>query len=133
MNAVARVFDTQITSTQTNDNDIRFVLLNRFLEAVHRDELYESDAEERPSEFALVTAANALSFISLRELDGIEIEPYSGELSIIWREGRDNRVKAMFGRAKDSFTVYHEQMAHGRVVERHLETSPDSNYLRNRL
>jgi hypothetical protein len=139
MNALSAVFDSKITASSPigSTEDISFALLHRSLnkitDKVFEDDLYESAEEQRPQASALVSAALALSFLSLQDMDTVEIEPYSGELGLVWKSGRTKRVKAMF-RAKDEyFSVYHEQMIGGRVSEHHLQPNADNDYLRNRL
>lgn len=139
MNALSVPFDTHMTASSPMDSteNLCFALLrlsiNKIADGVFNDDLYESAEERRPSGSVVVAAAATLSQLPSLERERAEIEPYSGELSLVWRSGRTKRVKAMFGPEKKSFSVYHEHLVNGRVVEHHLRPQANDVYLRDRL
>ncbi len=138
MSALSTIFDARISASSPigSTENLSFVLmhrsLNKIADEVFNDDMYESTEERRPSTSAILEAALVLSQLP-SEIDRVEIEPYSGELSLIWKSGRAKRVKAMFGPEKKSFSVYHEQLMSGRVVEHHLRPQANDTYLRDRL
>jgi hypothetical protein len=107
--------------------------VNMLMDVLSNADLYESKDELRPSGVAILAAADALTHVEAQDKDSVEIEPYSGELSLIWRTGRERRVKAMFGQEKGSYSVYYERMVNGKVTEHHLEPNADHAYLKERL
>jgi hypothetical protein len=107
--------------------------VNMLMDALSNLDLYESNDELRPSGAAILAAADVLVHVEPEDRDIVEIEPYSGELSLIWRAGREKRVKAMFGQEKGPYSVYYERMVDGRVTEHHLEPNADHTYLKERL
>jgi hypothetical protein len=125
------------TETIKHENDPEFVwsvrIVNRLMDVLSNPDLYESNAEPRPSGAAILAAADVLIQVEPQDKDSVEIEPYSGELSLIWRAGKEKRVKAMFGQEKGSYSIYYEQMVEGRVTEHHLEPNANHIYLRERL
>jgi hypothetical protein len=131
VSAPARSLD--LTTSATSLALPQFRLLNKLLDAISDTDLYESADEQRPSRTAIIAAAEALAQLQAQDVDRVEIEPYSGELSLIWRAGRDKRVKAMFGQEKNSYSIYYEQMSNGRVVEARLEPNADHTLLKDRL
>jgi hypothetical protein len=138
MSAPARAFcSMSATETIKHENDPAFNwsvrMVNRLVDVLSNPDLYESDNEPRPSGAAILAAADALVQLEARDKDNVEIEPYSGELSLVWRAGREKRVKTMFGQEKGSYSVYYERMLNGRVVEHHLEPNASHEYLRGRL
>ncbi|HZV89699.1 MAG TPA: hypothetical protein VFF95_19275 [Candidatus Binatus sp.] len=139
MTALASVFACRTSATPSqkgNGGDgyfWNFRLLNKVTDALCDVDLYESKEELKPTGSAVITAANALINLPPQDVDSVEIEPYQGELSLIWRAATNKRVKAMFGQAKNSYSVYYEQMADGHVIQSHLEPNADHNYLRERL
>lgn len=139
MSALASVFSCKSSATspfkdrQEVSFALRFGLLNKIADAISKADLYESVEEPRPTTFAVIAAANALRHVSAQDVERVEIEPYSGELSLVWRAGRNRRVKAMFGQERDSCSIYHEQLEGGRVIQHHLEPNASHEYLRNRL
>ncbi len=136
MSALASVFQDKTSATPyVKDGDFiwNFRLLNDVIDAVCDVGLYESKDEQKPGAWAIVAAASALNYVARQDRDSVEIEPYSGELSLIWRAGREKRVKAMFGHEKNSYSVYYERLVGGLVVERHLERNADHAYLTGRL
>src|SRR5713101_5790548 len=123
MSALAEAFSyrTSATTNIKSNDEIYFIssfrLLNKVIDAICDVDLYESREELKPSACAIITAADALNHVSVQDVDSVEIEPYSGELSLIWKAGRNKRIKAMFGPEKNSYSVYFERMVDGRVVE----------------
>ncbi len=132
------VFNSRISASSPigSSENLSYALmhrsLNKIADEVFNDDLYESTEERRPNTSVILEAALVLSQLP-SEIDRAEIEPYSGELSLVWRSGRTKRVKAMFGPGKKSFSVYHEQLVNGRVVEHHLRPQANDAYLRDRL
>lgn len=96
--------------------------------------IYEDDTEPKPSRDALVTAAFILSGLSDHFRNNCEIEPFWGQLSLIWRSGLEKRVKATFG-GDGTLSIYHERMAGGRVVDSGMEVThgPAGSVLAERL
>jgi hypothetical protein len=134
MSAPALGLDLRNTATSSGDSLVlqNFRALNKLLDAISDVDLYESN-EVKISPSAVIAAAEALEQLTSQEVDKVEIEPYSGELSLIWRAGRDKRVKAMFGPEKNSYSLYYERMLNGRVVEQRLEPNANHAYLKDRL
>jgi hypothetical protein len=91
--------------------------------------LYEDVLEPRPSIGAVVSAAVTVSRLNERFQEALEIEPYWGELSLIWRSGREKRVKATFD-DDGRFSIYYEQMIGGHVTDSGMLT-PQNNYSEN--
>ena len=140
MSAIAEVFYRQGISAASPIKDaqqVRFAVMHRFfnkmVDAAYDSDLYESKDEPRPRAMTIIAAADVLSTLSAQDVNSVEIEPYSGEVGLVWKSGRTKRVKAMFGPERDSYSVYYEQMLNGRVTEHHLEPNPDELYLRQRL
>jgi hypothetical protein len=138
MSALSTQFIERTSATTTTRNAgeglfLNFRLVNKVMDALCDVDLYESPEELKPTGSAIIAAANTLKNMSPESIENVEIEPYSGELSLIWKSGRDKRVKAMFGQEPKSYSVYYEKMANGRVVERCLNTNATDNYLRDRL
>jgi hypothetical protein len=140
MNAIAEVFYREATSVASpikSAEEVRFAVMHRFfnkmVDAVYDQDLYESDEEPKPRPMTIIAAADALSTLSPEDVNTVEIEPYSGELGLVWKSGRTKRVKAMFGPGRDAYSVYYEHMLNGHVVEHHLQSDPDHGYLRQRL
>jgi hypothetical protein len=139
MTALAPVFTLKMSSTRSQRGSggdgyfWNFRLLNKVTDALCDVDLYESKDEPKPSGNAIITAANALMNLLPEDVDNVEIEPYQGELSLIWKTTTNKRVKAMFGPAKNSYSVYFEQIVDGHAIQSHLEPSADHNYLRERL
>jgi hypothetical protein len=141
MIALSEVFTRQGTSAASpitaDDEPLQFAvmhrLLNKVIDAAYDEELYESEQELKPRPAAIVAAVQALATLSDQDADTVEVEPFSGELGLVWKSGRSKRVKAMFGPEREFYSVYHERMLNGRVIERHLEPHPDHGYLRQRL
>jgi hypothetical protein len=121
MSAHASTLDFLIpgTASQTLGKPRFTVELNHLLDALSDAALYEQ-GEPKPSPETIALAANVLSRVEDRYRNNTEIEPYWGQLSLIWRTGREKRVKATFG--GDSVTVYHEEMIDGRVIDSGMET-----------
>jgi len=111
-----------------------YELLNRLMEAVGDRSLYEDIHEPRPGAGAVVTAAVTLSRLNDRFRDTLEIEPFWGQLSLVWRSGRERRVKATFG-GDGRLSIYYEQMIDGRVIDSGMDTPQDNftGHLANRL
>ena len=110
--------------------------MNKIADRVFDDDLYESLEERKPSISTMVDAAIALSGLSPQDRKAVQIEPFSGELGLVWASGRAKRVKAIFGPERGAYSVYHEHMLNGRVVDHHLEPQldvEDPSYLRQRL
>jgi hypothetical protein len=137
MNCVAKIRDIKITSTNTKDiicwsNGLSFSSLNRVVDAVSTLEAYE-DGEHAPTASVILAAASALGHVAEKEVSHVEIEPYFGEVGLIWKNGRNKRVKAIFGPAVQACSVYHEKMVNGRVVEHEIRQNSNSQYLQERL
>jgi hypothetical protein len=132
MSAPARCL-APMTATSGEVSALSSPWLKKLLDALSDADLYESDAELKPSPSAILAAAEALAHLQPQEADRVEIEPYSGELSLIWRTGRNKRVKAMFGQEKNSYSIYYEEMLNGRVVDGRLEPNADHTLLKDRL
>jgi hypothetical protein len=134
MSAPALGLIVRNTATSSGDTFVmqNFRALNKLMDAVSDVDLYESN-EPKISPSAIIAAAEALEQLTPQEVDKVEVEPYSGELSLIWRAGRDRRVKAMFGPEKNSYSVYYERMFNGRVVEHRLNANADHAFLKDRL
>lgn len=133
MSAPARALQDLTSATNVEHILPEFRAVNRIVDALRDLDLYESEDELKPSPQAIVAAAGALIALSPQDAESVEIEPYSGELSLIWRAGGNKRVKAMFGQERNSYSVYYERMAGGRVVECHLRPNADNSYLVDRL
>jgi len=128
------------TSVINTAEQIRFAgiyrLVNKVADAAFDSDLYESVGEERPSPSAIVAAVEALASVSFQEANNVQIEPYPGEVGLVWKSGRNKRVKAMFGPEPHSYSVYYEQMVNGHVVDHHLEPHiepSNHDYLKQRL
>jgi hypothetical protein len=142
MNAV-EVFSREGVSTASpikTADDVRWAvmrgMINKLTDAVYDADLYESDDEAKPRLGAIIDAAFTLASLPSRDAAAAEIEPYSGELGLVWKSGRAKRVKAMFGQERNSYSVYFEQMLNGHVVDHHLEPHldiDDNSYLRQQL
>jgi len=138
MSALA-IFNCSVSATDSTERaggldlvgSVRTV--NMLMDVLSDVNLYESKDEPKPSGWAILAAADALVHVDVQDQKNVEVEPYSGELSLIWRAGRDKRVKAMFGQEKGSYSVYHERMVDGKVVEHHLEPNAGRAYLQRRL
>jgi len=124
---------TEIVKHENDPLNWSIRIVNRLVDALSNPDLYESKDELRPSGAAILAAADVLIHVEPQDKDSVEIEPYSGELSLIWRSGREKRVKAMFGQEKGSYSVYHERVINSRVVEHHLEPNANHEYLTGRL
>ena len=96
----------------TNEVEVNFALnlpaVNRIVTALTDGDLYEPP-EEKPTGKAILCAAKILGALGKEESASAEIEPFAGELSLIWRANGTKRVKAMFG-PDGSYSVYHEQL-----------------------
>ncbi len=126
---------TSATTTMTNEVEVNFALnlpaVNRIVTALTDGDLYEPP-EEKPTGKAILCAAKILGALGKEESASAEIEPFAGELSLIWRANGTKRVKAMFG-PDGSYSVYHEQLTARRVTEHHLQSGANVEYLRDRL
>ncbi|MGB7281938.1 MAG: hypothetical protein WBE13_06730, partial [Candidatus Acidiferrum sp.] len=73
--------------------------------------------------------------VSLKPEDwsSVDIEPYMGEISLNWRNGRDKRVKAIVPKGGLHFATYHEARQNGRVVDHSLRQGVNQDYLAERL
>jgi hypothetical protein len=127
---------TSSTTTLKNTKQVWFAKsspwINRVIDAVSDVDLYESAEERKPGTTTIIAAAALLADLSALDARSVEIEPYSGELSLIWRIGH-SRVKATFGMNAESFSAYHERIAGGHVIENHLEPNASKTYLNDRL
>ena len=138
MSATAISFYALNTATRDETFNPReaviFGLANRIMQTVGDRSLYEDDTEPQPNTNALVAATIALSKMDELFRDSCEIEPYWGQLSLVWRSGREKRVKATFG-AEGTLSIYHERMAEGKVVDSGMEIVQDdvARHLANRL
>jgi hypothetical protein len=132
VSAPARCLDP-MTATSGEVSALSSPWLKKLLDALSDGDLYESDEELKPSPSAILAAAEALGHLRAQDADRVEIEPYSGELSLIWRAGRNKRVKAMFGQEKNSYSIYYEEMSNGRVVDGRLEPNANHTLLKERL
>lgn len=111
-----------------------FYFANVLMNQVADRELYEEESEPRPSAAAIATASLALAQLDEKFREAYEIEPFWGQLSLVWRSDQGKRVKATFG-GNGAFSVYHEQLRQGRVIDSQLETlsSDPISYLKERL
>jgi hypothetical protein len=137
MKDVATIRDFKTTSTNTKNiicwsNGLSFSSLNRVVDAVSTPEAYE-DGEQIPSASVILAAASALGNVAEKEITNVEVEPYFGEVGLIWKNGRNKRVKAIFGPDKQEYSVYHEKMVDGRVVEHIIRPNSNGEYLQDRL
>jgi hypothetical protein len=106
--------------------------INKVIEAVSDSSLYEAH-EERPCAAAILRAANVLVNVKPVDWSTVEIEPYMGEISLNWRNGRDRRVKAIIPKNGSYFSTYHEDMQNGRVASHSLKQRVNHEYLTERL
>jgi hypothetical protein len=137
MTPATAIAKEKTSSTTTIQNNAAFVsnlgLLNKIATEVSDADLYELRDEEKPSAKAILNAANTLGVLSLEESKAAEIEPFFGELGLIWHSGgRNKRVKAMFA-LDGSLSVYHEQIVDKRVTDYHLQPGATVEYLQERL
>lgn len=128
---------TSATTTIKGQAELLFAknlpAFNMIAEAVSDSELYESPDEQKPSGKAMLLAASTLGALGQEEVRRVEIEPFYGELSLIWRSAdRRKRVKVMFAEDR-GFSVYHELLANKHVAEHHLEPVASPEYLKTRL
>lgn len=132
MSAPARSLYPVTSATTGEVSPLSNPLLEKLLAALSNPDLYESD-EPKPSPSAILAAAEALGQLEPQDVERVEIEPYSGELSLVWRAGRTKRVKVMFGQEKNSYSIYYEEMLNGRVVDGRLEPNANHTFLKDRL
>jgi hypothetical protein len=106
---------------------------DRILRVLGDRDFREDESEPIPNSSAVADAAMILARLDEQRRNDFEIEPFWGQLSLIWRSGAGKRVKATIG-GDGSFSVYHERMADGRVVESEL-VNPQNRvgYLNERL
>jgi hypothetical protein len=114
-------------------NPMNLRLLNKLTDAVFNADYYESADERRPNADTVLAAVGLLGDLNNQRADDAEIEPYFGEINLIWRAGRNKRVKATFKPNAKSYSVYSEEMRDRRAVEHNLRQNADINYLSDRL
>ena len=122
-NTVARV------DSSVPNEALIYDLVNRIMASVADRTLYEDVSEPRPSSEAVASAAVTLYKLSADYRDELEIEPFWGQLSLIWRSGHEKRVKATFG-GDGRLSIYYERMADGHVVDSGMLT-PQNNFTNN--
>jgi hypothetical protein len=108
-------------------------LLNKLADAVFNADLYESAEEPKPSPDTVLAAVTVLGDLTSQKADEAEIEPYFGEINLIWKTGKSKRVKATFRPNAKSYSVYYEEMQDRRAVQHNLRPNADINYLQDRL
>ncbi len=94
---------------------------NTVFDACCDSDLYESPAELRPS-YELVR--NTARTLLTSPIANAVIAPYCGEINVTWK-ANGRRVKAIFGPAPSSLSIYCENMTNGLVTFNDLRTNAE--------
>jgi hypothetical protein len=137
MRSLVPTYVIQSTSATNNLRDIigfavTATTINKVAEAVSEASLYEAH-EERPGAVSILLAASILMNVKPLDWSTVEIEPFMGEISLNWRNGRERQVKAIVPKHGSHFSAYHEDMQNGRVVQHSLKQGVTHEYLAERL